>query len=212
LHDLRKPVEGGLPGDRKFGGSLGTTFLLAMAMPMVILPIERILKPSTEQSPDAISDDTEIDPRLAEIVAEGLSERQAFGNAPFFQPGAWSYIPRSERFSLAGAWPTTIIDQLCEDAAFRAAEKASAKQVLICLRNALAHGGVAYLDKDGHQTGGPAAMLAFVSTLSKMDKVTSRHVVDGCRVLRITQDDFACFLGLWADWLGQHEIRSALAA
>ena len=38
-------VQKGLPDEKKFGGSLTTTFLLAMANPMIALPVERICKP-----------------------------------------------------------------------------------------------------------------------------------------------------------------------
>ena len=34
--------------DARFGGPLGTTFLVAMSSPMVLLPVERMLKPARE--------------------------------------------------------------------------------------------------------------------------------------------------------------------
>jgi len=41
LEHLMPYVRKGLPGDEKFGGSLSTTFLLAMANPIIALPVER---------------------------------------------------------------------------------------------------------------------------------------------------------------------------
>jgi hypothetical protein len=43
-----------------------------------------------------------------------------------------------------------------------------AVRVLTDLRNALAHGGIAYLDERGRQTDGQAAMLAFVGAVMKV--------------------------------------------
>ena len=42
ISHLHPIVTAGLPNDAQFGGSLTTTFLLAMATPMVVLPMERI--------------------------------------------------------------------------------------------------------------------------------------------------------------------------
>ncbi len=48
----------------------------------------------------------------------------------------------------------------------------SAFQILTDLRNALAHGGIAYLDEKGRQTDSQAAMLAFAGAVMKKGHVT----------------------------------------
>jgi hypothetical protein len=64
------------------------------------------------------------------------------------------------------------------------------------VRNALAHGGVAYLDKNGRSTERDAAMLAFIAT--ERDK---HRRVTGLNALRISQSDFLSFLMAWTDWI-----------
>jgi hypothetical protein len=55
------------------------------------------------------------------------------------------------------------LEALATDEAFVRAKDTRASVILPVLRNALAHGGIAYLDKDGLATDRPAAMYAFVS-------------------------------------------------
>ena len=64
IRHLRPVIEGGLPDDHRFGGPLDTTFLLAMATPMIVLPVERIFKPARPGA-DVPADDRELDPELA---------------------------------------------------------------------------------------------------------------------------------------------------
>lgn len=63
IDQLLPIVEHGLPDDHRFGGPLRTTFLLAMATPMIVLPIERIT-PERDQGFDTIGncEDVPIDP------------------------------------------------------------------------------------------------------------------------------------------------------
>jgi hypothetical protein len=64
--------------DARFGGPLGTTFLVAMSTPMILLPVERMLKPIAR---DAVADDRAVDPTLGKAVADVLSQTTRFGDA-----------------------------------------------------------------------------------------------------------------------------------
>lgn len=194
-------VEDGLQDDDEFGGTLRTTFLLAMAMPMVILPVDRIFKPSTGAT--RVGDDRELDEQLADDVADVLGPGKTFGEAPFAKTKSWSYVPNQTRFNIAATWPSELLDELAAPEAFKAARTASAGRILSGLRNALAHGGVAYLDKDGKNTEGAAVMLAFVSM--KDNKEPFR-----LNILRVHGDDFRVFLIAWADWLRKPRVMDAL--
>jgi adenine-specific DNA-methyltransferase len=73
--------------------------------------------------------------------------------------------------------------------------------------NALAHGGIAYLDSGGRSTDNPgaqAAMLAFGSAKIKNGRVTRINV------LRIHQDNFYTFIMNWADWLAASGVQDIL--
>ena len=77
-------------------------------------------------------------------------------------------------------------------------------RVLTDLRNALAHGGIAYLDDRGRQTDSPAAMLAFVGAMMDRSRITCVNV------LRIGEREYREFLTAWASWLRQAGVTAAL--
>ena len=76
-------------------------------------------------------------------------------------------LDKSKQEHLAGGIPGELLERLSEDESSRAALNTPAVRVLTDLRNALAHGGIAYLDERGCQTDGQAAMLAFVGAVMK---------------------------------------------
>ena len=186
----------------RFGGPLGTTFLVAMSTPMVLLPIERMLKPAANR--DSVADDRTVDERLGKAVAETLSATTKFGETPFGGAGAWRYVGGQKPFNLAGGIPGELLERLSDDESSKAALNTPAVRVLTDLRNALAHGGIAYLDERGRQTDGQAAMLAFVGAVMKGGRIT------GVNVLRIGERDYREFLAAWAFWLQQAGVTAAL--
>jgi hypothetical protein len=189
--------------DTRFGGPLGTTFLLAMSTPMILLPMERILRPVENR--DSVADDRSIDETLGQAVAETLSATARFGDAPFTQPGVWSYVAGHRPFNLARGVPGELLDRLSQAESSRAAMDAPADRILRDLRNALAHGGIAYLDQRGRQTDSQAAMLAFVGArMDRGGRITSMNV------LRIGEHEYRMFLAKWAAWLRQAGVTTAL--
>lgn len=187
--------------DARFGGPLGTTFLVAMSTPMILLPVERMLKPAAR---DAVADDRVVDQTLGKAVVDVLSHSTRFGDAPFARVGAWSYVAGHAPFNLARGMPGELLQSLSEPQAAKDAMDASAARIVTDLRNALAHGGVAYLDEAGHQTGGQAAMLAFVGSVMRNNRITALNV------LRVHEHSYREFLGAWASWLRQAGVTAAL--
>jgi hypothetical protein len=185
----------------RFGGPLGTTFLVAMSTPMILLPMERMMKPAMR---DSVADDRSIDESLGKAVADTLGSTARFGDAPFAQPGAWSYVERHEPFNLATGMPSELLERLSEHESSNAAMEAPAVRILTDLRNAVAHGGVAYLDERGRQTGGEAAMLAFVGAVMKGNRITAVNI------LRVGERDYRKFLSAWASWLRRSGVSAAL--
>lgn len=203
IRHLRPLVAAGLPDDDQFGGSLDTTFMLAMATPMIVLPIERLFKPARPGSA-APADDRHLDPALAIQLDDVFGPGRPFADAPFVAAESWSYAPNVAPFKLADYWPFDLLERLGSKAAFAEANQAPARRVLVDLRNALAHGGIAYLDEHGHSTDGQAAMLAFASPSTQRGRVT------GMNVLRTHQDSFCDFLMAWADWIAASPARHVL--
>src|SRR5688500_7704176 len=95
--------------DARFGGPLETTFLIAMSTPMILLPLERMLKPVNR---DAVADDRCVDESLGKAVADALSPTARFGDSPFARDGAWSYVAGHPPFNLARRMPHGLVDTL----------------------------------------------------------------------------------------------------
>jgi hypothetical protein len=188
--------------DKRFGGPLGTTFLVAMSTPMILLPIERMLKPATNR--DSVADDRTVDETLGKAVVDTLSAKARFGDAPFAHEGAWSYAAGLKPFNLTRGISHELLERLSQEESSRHAMEAPAFRVLTDLRNALAHGGVAYLDERGRQTDSQAAMLAFAGAVMKGGRIT------GVNVLRIGEREYRQFLAAWASWLRQAGVTDAL--
>jgi hypothetical protein len=193
IRHLSPIIKRGLPDDEKFGGPLDTTFLLALATPMILFPLERIYTPG--KYPDNVADDRDIDSQLTAEV-DAVLGGCTLADAPWGMKDRWQFVPAYlPLFDLADGCPPDLLQKLASPDATTKANTASASVVLRVLRNALGHGGVAYLDKEGMTTDKEAVMLAFVS--HEKDK---RQIV-GLNALRISERDFRGFLSAWAGWI-----------
>lgn len=201
---LIEQLTGNVDGDPKlvdeWGGPLRTTFLLAMSTPMIVLPMERLFRPLFGKP--GVASDVELDPKLADRVRDTLGPDRYFGRAPFFEKGAWAYLAVTPPFPVARAWPQEMFERLAASEALAAAANAPAADILECLRNALAHGGVAYLDGDGRQTDDVTNMLAFASNTRDRK---------GLQLLRISVDSYQRFLRAWSGWVSERQIEASLA-
>lgn len=186
----------------EWGGPLLTTFLLAMSTPMVLLPLERVFKPFV-LAKTGVADDSTLDAELSQRVAEVFGDNRTFGTAPFFEPGAWSYIEAVRHFAVSDAWPADILKQLGSRDALAAAADESTATILLTLRNALGHGGVTYLDRSGRHSESATHMLGFAS-------YPSLKRTDELRLLRIPVEAYQRFLGLWSCWLAASGVQTAL--
>ena len=186
----------------RFRGPLMTTFVLAMATPMLILPIERIYRPVSGDT-SGVADDQALDPHLAKRVEKVVGGGRTFGAAPFFTAGAWRYVASCDVFPVGGDWPSDRLDMLASEEAATAAQGAPASDVLWGLRHSLAHGGITYLDRNGRQQLDATSMLGFVSFVTG----TKRQQV---RLIRVGVEDFRTFLSRWAALLAEVGIQDAL--
>ncbi len=190
---LRDKVQEESDPEGRWGGPLRTTFLVAMATPMVVLPIERLFKPVVQRRA-GVANDAAVVPALDDQVAGALGRGKAFRDAPFYHPGAWSYVADIEAFEVGANWPEAALRALAAPEAAQAAAVADAGQILVALRNSLAHGGVTYLDVHGGHTAFATNMLGFASLVRPNDP-------NRLKLLRIPVPAFEEFLARWAAWL-----------
>ena len=196
-----------LPGQEAIG-PLTTTFLLALATPMIVLPIERVERHRAKC--EGYVDERPLDPALAQAIDEALGGKP-FRKSPFFEPGQWRLgrIAHQSGQNLARYFPHDLAEQLAADEALTHAANMCASEWASCLRNALAHGGVAFLDANGFQTYGQRAeRLAFISGKYGEDRSTPEQL----RVLSIEEGDFLSFLRRWVSWLAATGLSLDLAA
>lgn len=185
-------VTHGLSGDDAFGGALGTTFLLAMATPMIVLPMERILR--IQEGRRAMANDDLLNPNLSKEIARIFADGKRFQEAPFVRTACWSYIASYPRFDVAQQWPAGLLMQLGSEPGRAGAAAVSTRRAMRDLRNALSHGGVTYLNAKGeHVYGDRVEMLAFAA-----DEALNNP---NYNVIRISEADFRQFLMDWSAWL-----------
>jgi hypothetical protein len=201
-------VQKGLPDDKRFGGSLSTTFLLAMANPIIALPVERIFKPIDGRS--VVADDRGLNTGLSDEVNKAFDGKTKFRETSFFAKAKpdWRLVRNVKPFNIAEWGNDEVFKRFADDTAKQAAAEEKAKFMMIHLRNAIAHGGIVYLDKNGSLNEKTAAMLGFVS--AKIDWKTQK--LEGLHISRVSEPDFHRFLFEWSDWIEQSGISDALSS
>jgi hypothetical protein len=85
--------------------------LLAMATPIIVLPIERIHVPANYSS--QVSDDTKLDRGLTKEICSVLGGVRTFSDTPFGVTGRWSYVSAyNPVFNLAHGCPGDLLKAL----------------------------------------------------------------------------------------------------
>lgn len=197
-----------MPGEED-AGPLVTTFILAMSTPVLTLPIERVERHHGANA-EGYVDDRHLSPAVAEAVAANLGG-SPLRKSKFFQHNMWRFaaLPYREGLNFARHFPRDLVEALESASALEAAARMPASKWASCLRNALAHGGVVYLDAEGRQSHGqPTEHLAFVSGKPTEDRSSFEEI----RVLRISRDDYIGFVQHWVGWLEQSGLSFELAA
>jgi hypothetical protein len=208
LIDALLPVVSDVRMERD-SGPLLTTFLVAMSTPIITLPIERVERHRGKEF-EGLADERHLSREAARAVDDALGTRPV-KMSPFFEPGIWrkASFPYTPGLNLVREIPEGFIRDLNDEAALDRAAEMSASQWASCLRNALSHGGVFYLDEGGRPIEGqPVRHIAFVSTKLAKDRRTPEALI----AVRIAQKRYLAFLRNWVAWLEQAGLMSELAA
>lgn len=198
----------GMPDEDELG-PLKTTFLLSMATPLVLIPIERVERHRSAEM-TGYMDERFSEENVTAAIDLALGGRP-IGKAPFFVPGSWNFasMPYESDMNLAFNFPRALEDALALPDAVMAACRMPGSQWASCLRNALAHGGIIYLDREGRHVHGHATeMLAFVSARYPAESKVPSEIL----CLRISRGDFLTFLRAWVAWLKSSGVAEKLAA
>lgn len=86
-----------------------------------------------------------------------------------------------------------------------------ASEVLRVLRNALAHGNIIYLDKNGQEIAGN--QMIYMAFLSRYEETSEqREQAETYRVVITTEEAFLHFVKSWAEWISSLDLDPRLAA
>lgn len=200
-------VHGDEDRGRSHAGPLTTTLLISLATPMIVLPFERILK-QQQRHPDFV-DESAIDPILTKAVFDLF--KTSLKESGFYEGVDWAFSRGCDIFNLAERLPQEIAAELADEDARKAAAAMPFNQFASCLRNALSHGGVMYLDETGKSSDSAASMYAFVSGKTakqrllcpdkKSECIHSAPPIDKLNVLRVSEAGFLEFVQRWGKWL-----------
>lgn len=188
-HQLLAELYNDLPESSSHRGlKLKATFLLAIAMPIISVPIERLARKKQHLGEEDSGD----------YIKDAINAEIPVGEAPFYV-GCWRYYRQAKGKAFprlaADGFPEDIIKGLRADDALTAARQLSSKEFCSNLRNALSHGSVFYLDAQGRSGENiRVSRFAFVST----DRL---HDPRALNIQYVTMMDFRAFLSKWVDWL-----------
>lgn len=186
---------------------LKATFLLSVSMPIIILPIERILNYKRNATNGPVNDAV-LNPALANALDNALDLEAEVHKAPFFK-GPWEYAALEKEIEFpnlaSDGLPDKIAEKLDSPSALEDAKNLPANRFCKILRNSLAHGGILYLDENGRSyQGAPVQRFAFVSTNDPKNP-TKLHF------LRIGMFEFRQFLQSWTEWLNEESMERLMS-
>lgn len=199
-------------------GPLTSTFLISMSMPIINIPTERIEKHLGLRDAEGYVDERHLNPCATEEFNNVL-RRGRFSQAPFFKSNAWRFYKyKGEPINLAHGLPEEIAVELEKGEAEDRAAAMPASQWLGVLRNALAHGGIVYLDERGRSSRDtPVKMFGFVNGRfldgrcphEKKKTCRAERVPNGLNILRINEVDYHDFLHRWVNWMQDSGLAQA---
>ncbi|TAW39041.1 hypothetical protein ELI17_37355 [Rhizobium ruizarguesonis] len=135
-------------------------------------------------------------------------EKAAFLKAPFWrkapEDGEWRQSRIMGNVDKAHRW----LDQDGRDPRSEEAntiQTRKASQVLRVLRNALAHGNIIYLDRDGEEIAGN--QMVYMAFLSRYEETAEQcEQAETYRLVIATEDAFLHFVKSWAGWIADLDL------
>lgn len=181
---------------------LTTSMALMVAMPLLMIPLERT-NTNRGEPVNAIND---VLGARSFVRALRKLKQQPFYEAFLQRPEQlmqWRFLEITRNIDHPSEWRDSLNRHPLQPGAQNDIKNQDAKNVLLTLRHALAHGNVVYLNEDGIETPGRRVThLAFVSEC--------RGRSDAYRVLIVEERAFIDFLRGWAEWVSHFNINSSL--
>jgi hypothetical protein len=180
---------------------LTTSFTLMVAMPLLMIPLERTATYRGEPT-NAISD---VDTAQPFVRALGKLKRSLFWEAFLHDPELlhrWRFTEIVRRIDHPSQWRDSLGRHPMRPGARNDIKEQTVENVLMTLRHALAHGNVVYLNEEGDEAPG--------RRVTHMAFVADGRASDAYRVVIVEEVAFIEFMKTWADWLAGYNIDSSL--
>ena len=180
---------------------LTTSFTLMVAMPLLMIPLERTATYRGEPT-NAISD---VDTAQPFVRALRKLKRDLFWEAFLHDPDLlhrWRFTEIVRRIDHPSQWRDSLDRHPMRPGARNDIKEQTVDNVLMTLRHALAHGNVVYLNEEGDEAPG--------RRVTHMAFVADGRGTDAYRVVIVEEVAFVEFLKAWADWLTGYNIDSTL--
>jgi hypothetical protein len=130
---------------------------------------------------------------------DGL-KKESFVSAPFSNGGKPSFFRYAT--SVTDAEDSIGWRNESGEHPLKSSEAKDANIILRTIRNALVHGNIVYLDKEGYETAGNR--LVYLAFLSRHEKGS------GYRVAIFDEENFLTFLKAWIGWLAAFPLERKL--
>ncbi|PIT80537.1 hypothetical protein B9Z41_01005 [Limnohabitans sp. JirII-31] len=180
---------------------LTTSFTLMMAMPLLMIPLERTATKGGKPA-NAISDVDTAQPFVQALhkLKCDLFWEVFLGNPELLH--RWRFTEIARRIDHPSQWRDSLDQHPMRSGARNDIKKQTVENVLLTLRHALAHGNVVYLNDEGEEAPG--------RRVTHMAFVADGRGTDAYRVVIAEEVAFVEFLKAWADWLARYNIDSSL--
>ncbi len=179
------------------------TFSVMLASSVLIIPWERVRNQH---------------PLTQEAGGELQREMRALERARWIAADFWEgNPPTSWKFSLVTGDPNNVHGWT--DAEERPSfsneantiQRRTVGEVFRVLRNALAHGNIVYLDRNGQETpGNRVEHLAFLSRYEETPQ--QRAASETYRLVTVREREFLAFVRAWAQWVSRFAVNDDLRA
>lgn len=180
---------------------LTTSFILMVAMPLLMIPLERA-KTHDGQPANAISDANTAQPFVRELrnLKRSLFFESFLKNPELLNH--WKYTEIFKRIDKPSQWRDSLGRHPMWPGARNDIKEQTVDNVLLTMRHALAHGNVIYLNEEGNEAPG--------RRVTHMAFVADGRYTDAYRVIIVEEMTFVKFLRGWASWLSQYNINSSM--
>ena len=185
---------------------LSTTFIVSLAMPMLVVPFER-LKTGNPFS------DAQVDPALHQALEAVKSK--PFSETPFWREadrGKWHFAHVVRNVDNPSNWKDVDEQHPLRRRVPACAAGVPFGDIITTMRHGLSHGCVVYLDENGAETPRRrVTQVAFLANASGGQTMAAQRLPRGARrLVAVEEQALRAFLSSWCRWLSHFNLSSSL--